>query len=768
MMKRNSLRQTMFWAAIIVIVIANVFAYRSLNDLMAVSRQADAAQYSLYQLERVLSLLKDAETGQRGYLLSRDEGYLDPYRVALAEMPSALHELKATVAADPLQRDRAAGLETMVMDQLAALARGVVEWREEAPAIIDSALLDSGKTRMDAIRDSISAMIATEQGAVTALNSQVNSEAATAVSLLAGGTIFSLVVIVIVFLWTTDQVKRRHALQHQLSDLNEELEGRVALRTAELADANAALRDESERRTVAADTLRDNIEILNAVIGATPLAVILLDGLGRVAVWNAAAEKIFGYGHAETLGRAPALKGRTLSGEAVDLVRLAAAAGAQGCDAELERKDGKTIHARVLAAPIVAQRLPRGMVNDAPAATASLLILIEDTTARNSVEQQLRQAQKMDVIGQLTGGVAHDFNNLLTIIVGNGDLALERLEDGSELADYLKTVLRAAARGSELTQRLLAFARKQTLQPRVVDVNSLLPGISTMLKRVLGENISVSSLPSQALWPALVDPSQVEDAMLNLAINARDAMPNGGQLVIETRNVSLDDDYIALNPEALPGDYVMFSVADTGHGMTPDVLEHVFEPFFTTKEMGKGTGLGLSMIYGFVKQSGGHIKIYSEVGHGTTVRIYLPRARPGDGDLVHAPTHEAPVPSGRETVLVVEDNIDVRRVAVRIMKELGYGVIEAETADQANDLLEKGAAVDVLFTDIVMPGKLTGYDLAKIAIKRNSRLKVLFTSGYSEVFMRQGADGVRAELISKPYRKQELALRLRAAIEAVD
>jgi PAS domain S-box-containing protein len=595
-----------------------------------------------------------------------------------------------------------------------------------------------------------------------------NSQARTAVFLLAAGSIASLTVIVIVFLWTTAQAHRRHTLQHELSDLNEDLESRVALRTAELAAANAALRSEGEQRAAAADTLRDNIELLNVVVGSTPLAVILLDGQGRVAVWNAAAERIFGYSHADTLGRKPLLTGRTVDGMAIDLVGLASAAGAQGCDAELDRKDGKPIQARLLAAPIVAQRLPRGMAKDGPAATASLLILIEDTTARTSIEQQLRQAQKMEMIGQLTGGVAHDFNNLLTIIVGNGDLALEHLEDGSEPADYIKTVLRAAGRGAELTQRLLAFARKQTLQPRVVDVNALLPGTSTMLKRVLGENVSVTALPSQNLWPALVDPSQVEDAMLNLAINARDAMPNGGQLVIETRNVSLDADYVALNPEAAQGDYVMFSVADTGEGIPPDVLERVFEPFFTTKEMGKGTGLGLSMIYGFVKQSGGHIKIYSEIGHGTTVRIYLPRAKPGDGEPIAAPAHEAPAPSGRETVFVVEDNVDVRRVAVRIMKELGYNVIEAETADKANAMLEMGAAVDVLFTDIVMPGKLTGYDLAKIALKRNPRLKVLFTSGYSEVFMRQGADGLRAEMISKPYRKQELALRLRAAIDAAD
>ena len=768
MIKRNTLRQMMFWAAVILIVIVNLFAYRSLNDLMAVGRQADAAQYSLYQLERIGSLLKDAETGQRGYLLSGDEAYLEPYRLAVTEIPSALLALRDMLADDPLQRDRAVALEDLVRGQMAALAQGVAAQRGEGPASVDSAALAGGKAGMDAIRDSISEMTATEQGVVTALNRQANGQARTAVLLLAGGTIFSLAAIIVVFLWTTGQVKRRHALQHELSALNEELEERVALRTAELADANAALRDESEKRIAIDDSLRDNIEILNAVIGSTPLAVILLDGLGRVAVWNAAAERIFGYGHAETLGRSPMVKGRGIEGNEVDLLDLAAAAGAQGCDAELTRKDGKTIHARVLAAPIVAQRLPRRMAKDAQTSTASLLILIEDTTARNNIEQQLRQAQKMDVIGQLTGGVAHDFNNLLTIIVGNGDLALERLEDGSDLADYLKTMLRAAARGSELTQRLLAFARKQTLRPRVVDVNSLLPGISTMLKRVLGENISVSSLPARDIWPALVDPSQVEDAILNLAINARDAMPNGGQLVIETRNVSLDDDYIALNPEAVRGDYVMFSVTDTGVGIPSDVIEHVFEPFFTTKEMGKGTGLGLSMIYGFVKQSGGHIKIYSEVGYGTTVRIYLPRAKPGDGNLALAPTHEAPVPSGRETVLVVEDNIDVRRVAVRIMKELGYGVIEAETADQANEMLEKGAAVDVLFTDIVMPGKLTGYDLAKIAIKRNPHLKVLFTSGYSEVFMRQGADGVRAELISKPYRKQELALRLRAAIDAVD
>ncbi|HEU0070616.1 MAG TPA: CHASE3 domain-containing protein [Alphaproteobacteria bacterium] len=764
MIERGTLRQAMFWLAVLTIVIANLFAYRSLTDLMEVGRKADNAQYSLYHLERVLSLLKDAETGQRGYLLSGDDGYLEPYRLAISETPSALRELNEIVNGNQRQRDRIEELARLAMDQLATLAQGVVDRRMQGPAILDSAVLADGKRRMDRIRDLVAQMLASEQGSIAALNSQVNRQAQFALFALAGGTLFSLAGIVGVFLWLTREGRYRRQLQHELRALNAQLEERVVARTAELADVNDNLRNESEQRAAAVDSLRDSNELLNAVMRSTPLAVILLDAEGKVAVWNAAAERFFGYAQAEALGHPPQVLGRNAEGASADLVALASAAGAQGCDAEFDRRDGKVLQARVIAVPLVSQRLPGGL-RASGSASASLLILVEDVTARASVEQQLRQAQKMEVVGQLTGGVAHDFNNLLTIIVGNGDLALEEVDETSQTAEYLRTVLRAAARGAELTQRLLAFARKQTLRPRVLDVNSLLPNLGGMLQRVLGEHIVVSSLPAEGLWPALVDPSQVEDAILNLAINARDAMPRGGQLVVETRNVTLDEDYLALNPEALAGDYVMFSVADTGHGMTPEVLEHVFEPFFTTKEQGKGTGLGLSMIYGFVKQSGGHIKIYSEVGHGTTVRVYLPRAKPGEGEAV-APQPVAVVPSGRETVLVVEDNVEVRRVALRIMKELGYRTIEAENADAACKMLEEGAAPDVLFTDIVMPGKLNGYDLAKLALKRNPHLKVLFTSGYSEVFLRQGADGVRAEMISKPYRKQELALRLRAAIDA--
>ena len=764
MIERGTLRQAMFWLAVLTIVIANLFAYRSLADLMAVGRKADNAQYSLYHLERVLSLLKDAETGQRGYLLSGDEDYLDPYRLAIRETPSALRELEEIINGNERQRVRVGELATLAIDQLAALAQGVVDRRMEGPATLDSAVLAQGKQRMDRIRELVSQMLASEQGSITALNGQVNRQAQFALAGLAGGTLFSLAGIVAVFFWLTAEGRRRRQLQHELRALNAELEERVVARTAELADANDNLRNESEQRSAAVDSLRDSNELLNAVMRSTPLAVVLLDGEGRVAVWNAAAERIFGQSQADALGRPPNVIGRNAEGVETDLVALAALAGAQGCDAEFALRDGRSLQARVVAVPLVSQRLPPALRSEG-SASASLLILVEDVTARASVEQQLRQAQKMEVVGQLTGGVAHDFNNLLTIIVGNGDLALEELDETSPTAEYLRTVLRAATRGAELTQRLLAFARKQTLRPRVLDVNTVLPGLGAMLKRVLGEHIVVSSLPADDLWPALVDPSQVEDALLNLAINARDAMPRGGQLVIETRNVTLDEDYVALNPEAVAGDYVMFSVADTGHGMTPEVLERVFEPFFTTKEQGKGTGLGLSMIYGFVKQSGGHIKIYSEVGHGTTVRIYLPRAKPGEGEAV-VPMPAAALPSGRETVLVVEDNVEVRRVALRIMKELGYRTIEAESADAAHKMLEEGAEADVLFTDIVMPGKLNGYDLAKLALKRNPRLKVLFTSGYSEVFLRQGADGVRAEMISKPYRKQELALRLRAAIDA--
>jgi len=384
-------------------------------------------------------------------------------------------------------------------------------------------------------------------------------------------------------------------------------------------------------------------------------------------------------------------------------------------------------------------------------------------TALRDAESRLHQAQKMDAVGQLTGGVAHDFNNLLTVIIGALDLDPQRIP--AEMRPSIEQALRAAERGAALTHRLLAFSRQQMLVTRNVDFNRLIGDMDELLRRTLGEHVEIELKLAGDLWPALADSGQVENSLLNLAINARDAMPDGGKLTIETSNVHLDDDYASNNAEVVPGDYVMMAVTDTGTGMPEDVLAHVFEPFFTTKEIGKGTGLGLSMIYGFAKQSGGHAKIYSEVGHGTTVRLYLPRLA-NQATVSDSTVPTAPRKGGGETILVVEDNPDVRRLVLRQLRDLGYDVIEAANGPQALQILDGGASIDLLFTDVVMPGGMTGRQLAEAAKTRRPDLKTLFTSGYTEdSILRLGKLDPGVRLLSKPYRKNELAARIREALD---
>jgi PAS domain S-box-containing protein len=393
-----------------------------------------------------------------------------------------------------------------------------------------------------------------------------------------------------------------------------------------------------------------------------------------------------------------------------------------------------------------------------------LLGFSEDITERKAIEQQLRQAVKMEAVGQLTGGVAHDFNNLLGIIIGNLDIAAEHAADQT-MRETIQEALGGALRGAELTRRLLAFSRNQPLQAATIDLNQGLPQIATMLRRTLGEQIVVELHPGAELWPVRVDPAQLDEAILNLAINARDAMPGGGMLSIETQNIRLDHDYAYSNPEVTVGDYVQLSISDTGIGMSPAVIERCCEPFFTTKGIEKGTGLGLSMVYGFVKQSGGHIKIYSEIGHGTSVKIYLPRAGAGAAGKARADIAESSPAAGSEVILMVEDNKDLRTVTVKQLADLGYRTLEAENAKAALRMLEAHPEIDLLFTDIIMPGGMTGTELAREARRLYPKLKILLTSGYTARAMTNGVHDIAGlELLNKPFRKRDLAQRLRAVL----
>ena len=393
------------------------------------------------------------------------------------------------------------------------------------------------------------------------------------------------------------------------------------------------------------------------------------------------------------------------------------------------------------------------------------IAFVLDVTERVQTEEKLRQAMKMEAIGRLTGGVAHDFNNILTVVQGNLELLEEQMKDEKQ-CNLIRRAIGASERAAMLTHRLLAFARKQPLRPRTIDINHLLTSMTDMLRRSLGENIQVKTDFADSLWKTIIDPSELENAVLNLAVNARDAMKSGGTLTIATRNAVLDKEYAAEHEEVESGEYVLLSLTDTGDGIPDELLEKVFDPFFTTKEVGEGSGLGLSMVYGYVRQSGGHVKIHSREGEGTSIRIHLPRhAQAEERPAAGLPAQDSPRARG-ETVLVVEDNPEVRALAVSLLERLGYRVIEAEDGPTALKMIERSGYIDLIFTDVVLPNGLSGVTLAEAARRRRPGIKILFTTGYSEETVTRDAKwNDDAPLIQKPYSRATLAQTMRRVLE---
>ena len=425
----------------------------------------------------------------------------------------------------------------------------------------------------------------------------------------------------------------------------------------------------------------------------------------------------------------------------------------------------------VMGLGFMAYRTGSGRLNEALKARAETEAvnarLTAEAASRVAAESQVRQLQKMEAVGQLTGGIAHDFNNMLAIVIGSLDLAKRRLAtDVAAATVCIENALDGAQRAAQLTGRLLAFSRQQPLAPRALDANKLVGGMSEMLRRTVGEQLKVETVLAGGLWNTFADPGQLENAILNLCVNARDAMPDGGRLTLETGNAHLDDAYAADNAEVTPGQYVVISVTDTGAGMPPEVAERAFDPFYTTKGVGRGTGLGLSQVHGFVRQSGGHVKIYSEPGIGTTVKLYLPRTQRPDalGVSVTAPTGQLRA-RGEEIVLVVEDEDRVRHVSVDALRDLGYTVVQASDANQALMLLEVQPRVDLLFTDIVMPD-LNGRKLAEEALRRRPNLKVLYTTGYTRnAIVHNGMLDADVAFLPKPFTYEQLAQKVRQVLD---
>ena len=547
-----------------------------------------------------------------------------------------------------------------------------------------------------------------------------------------------------------------------------------ALQIGEMKDLEASLRQMGSQLAALTDSQAAAIEQLRSEIAQRQQSDERLQLISRATLdgiwdWDAARQCMW---WSESLHRLVGVPYSAHEHEAAELLRHVDPGDRERVAAELKgvfsgreaqwtskfgllRTDGRRveIEARSILIRDVAGRIER-MVGG-----------FTDVTERHHIEAQLRQLARLQSLGQLTGGVAHDFNNLLTVILGNAEVLTEGLPVGGTQYRLATMVVQAAERAAELTHRLLAFARKQALAPKVVDVNALVGDMDGMLRRTLGEHIAIEWVRGAGLWPALVDPGQLENALLNLAINARDAMPGGGRLTIETANTHLDQPYVSQQQELTAGQYVMLAVSDSGVGILAADLDKVFEPFFTTKDRGKGTGLGLAMVHGFVKQSQGHVAIYSEVGRGTTVKLYLPR--PGMREAPEAPPAEAVALKGNgELVLLVEDDELVRAYAAEQVRTLGYRVLEAGDGAQALAQMHQHGDVALLFTDVVMPGGMSGRELAEHVQALRPGLPVLYTSGYTEnAIVHHGRLDVGVVLLGKPYRRSELARKLREALE---
>ena len=515
-------------------------------------------------------------------------------------------------------------------------------------------------------------------------------------------------------------------------------------------------RDMTESR-LAQETLRESEQLARGIINSALDAFVQTDERGAIRDWNSQAEVIFGWPRTEVLGKSVfelLAPDPTQGPIQTDLGNFLKAGHDQVLrprrEVQARRRDGTEFTTEL---SITALKTRDGFVFNC---------FMRDLTEKITAEDRIRQAEKMEAVGQLTGGIAHDFNNILTVITGTIEILADAVRGEPQLAAITRMIDEAASRGADLTQHLLAFARKQPLEPRETDVNTLIIDTAKLLQRTLGEHVEIESVFEDEICPALVDPNQLATAILNLALNARDAMSDGGKLILETGSVVLDENYAKMHSDVRPGRYAMIAVSDTGTGIPADMLDKVFNPFFTSKGPGKGTGLGLSMVYGFVKQSAGHIMIYSELGHGTTIKMYLP---PAAGTLRTAEPAPAPVvEGGHETILVVEDDKLVRDYVLTQLHSLGYVTLDAANATEALAIANAGHPFDLLFTDVIMPG-LNGRQLANEILKVKPGLRVLFTSGYTEnAIIHHGRLDEGVLLLAKPYRKSDMAIMIRKAL----
>jgi signal transduction histidine kinase/CHASE3 domain sensor protein/ActR/RegA family two-component response regulator len=736
---------------LVVISAASIWlVFRSQSDNLLVVHTVDVQN----KLARIEVMLRGAEDQQLGYLLTGQPEYLDLFDGFVEGVKSEYSALKLELADNPQLLEELAAIEPLMDEAFDRLNQTIQEYKSgdsiDALRMVRSGV---GPGLIEKIHTAIERITSEEQRLlqIRSSDSKRTNFGLLAITLFGTALIIGLAMVSVATVRRSN--REREAALLSLQATNAGLEAAVSERTSHLDQAYGEI-----QRTVT---------VLHNTIASMADAVLVVDEGPRIVISNPAAERLFG-SSAEVGSAVPAedshatykclsAEGTPLSKDEIPVVRAARG----------ESVDNVEIIVRRPVSPKVVHLVANGRpLRDATGAVIGAVMVYHDVTQAVEIERQLRQSQKMDAIGQLTGGVAHDFNNILTVITGTIDILANAVRHDPTLAAIAKMIDEAAERAAELTRRLLAFSRRQPLQPRATDINALIVDSARLLRPAVGEPIEVALELEPEAWPALVDPNQLTTALLNLAFNARDAMPNGGKLTLETSNVVLDGDYARVHDGVAPGHYTLIVVSDTGSGIPEAIRDKVFEPFFTTKEVGRGTGLGLSMVYGFVKQSGGHISLSSERGLGTSINIYLPRAcEQTEGPSEILPV--APLQGGAESILVTEDDAMVRTHVVAQLTSLGYKTLSAANAAQALGILDQGEHIDLLFTDVVMPGEMNGRDLADEVLRRRPTARVLFTSGYTEkVLTHNGQLDPGLQLLAKPYRKADLARMIRVALSA--
>ena len=698
----------------------------------------------LKKISDMRPLLRGAESAARAYALTGIPGFADEYRASSDALLSAFDGLIAAVQDNP-------GETRLLEETKAQVIRGIavngelVRLRTAGDSAGIASLMAGGESRaaVEKIGTGLERIVAEERRLLAVRGTESKSNGAFLLAIDLAGVVLVLILATVLIL---ESRRSSRALQESLETTkatNLSLEAAVAERTAHLVAAH--------------EELARSTSVLESTFQSMAEAVLVIDTRGEVVLSNLAAEKMLRYRPGMTVELLRSLS-NVFQPDGVTPIPVSEMPAARALRGE--QFDAMEFIARPASGHDPVHLVVGGQpLRDASGAISGAALVYHDITAPRETERKLQQAQKLDAIGKLTGGVAHDFNNMLTVIAGTTETLVAGLQDHPSLLKTATLIDQAAERCSELIQHLLAFARKQPLQPRNVDINATISDVAKLLRPTLGEQIEIATVLEPEVATSHIDRSQLANSILNMGINARDAMPNGGKLLLETRNVVLDETY---DPEVRPGPYVMVAVSDTGTGMAAGVRDKAFEPFFTTKDVGKGSGLGLSMVYGFVKQSGGHIKIYSEEGHGTTIKLYLP---PALGRAEIAVSAASPVSGGTETILVVEDDAMVRNFVIAQLQSLGYKTIAAADGPTALVHVSNGEPFDLLFTDVIMPGGMSGSRLADEVTKLRPGTPTLYTSGYTDsAIVHHGRLDEGVLLLTKPYRKPQLAQAIRQAL----